>query len=63
MKIISADNFDREGPEGDDHLIADNVSLWWATTIVKLLNNNTPKDSRDYFKIKEDNYKLKKFQP
>jgi hypothetical protein len=63
MKLITTDNFDREGPEGNDKLIAENVSLYWGTKIVKLLNQNTPKDGSDYFRVVEDDYKLKEFQP
>lgn len=64
MKIVKADNFDREGQVGDDVLIAENVSEQWAKVIVELLNDKTCHQySEDFFKAVEDNYKLKKFEP
>lgn len=64
MKIVKADNFDREGQAGDDVLIAENVSEQWAKVIVELLNDKTcHRYSKDFFKSVKDDYNLKKFEP
>jgi hypothetical protein len=63
MKIVKADNFDREGSQGNDVLIAENVNKFWGESITGLLNERAGKDSKDFFELVEDDYKLKAFQP
>lgn len=64
MKIIKVDNFDGEGPNSDDKIVAENVHEYYGPLILEWLIKTFSDDySRDYFRIVEDNYKLKKFEP
>lgn len=66
MKIILADNFDRERPGvSDDVLIAESVSEHYAETIVAALNAKfSPTPDDDYFfKAVPDNHRLRKYAP
>lgn len=62
MKIVKIDNFDRD--HIDDVVIAENVSEYYAKVIVAHLNQKFSGDnSQDYFVVKPDDYKPRKFTP
>ena len=63
MKIIGADNFDRD--EIDDFLVCENLTEQRATFIVRALNIVYCKSdhSPTYYKAVDDNYKLRSFTP
>ena len=62
MKIIKVDNFARD--HISDTLVAENVSEWWAKSIVELLNDKYSGDhSPDYFRAVPDDHKLYEFEP
>ena len=63
MKIIGADNFDRDNV--DDFLVCENLTEQRATFIVRALNIVYCKSdhSPTYYKAVDDNYKLKEFVP
>jgi hypothetical protein len=66
MKIISVDNFDRELPgQSDDELIAENVTAFYAETIVNALNEKfcEASNSDRFFKAVPDDYKLRSYEP
>lgn len=64
MKIIKVDNFGGEDPNSDDVLVAENVHKYYGPKIVGWLNEKYSGDySPDYFRLEEDNYKLRKFDP
>lgn len=60
MKIVLIDNYNRENVS--DVLIAENVKEYWGKKIVKLLNDKEGENSENYFELKDDNYKLYKFE-
>ena len=63
MKIVSVDNFDREipGATSDDKLVAENLSGYYASVIVEMLNKKFSSDR--YYRVAEDDYKLCEFGP
>lgn len=63
MKIIGADNFDRDNV--DDFLVCENLTEQRATFIVRALNIVYCKSdhSPTYYKAVDDNYKLRSFTP
>ena len=61
MKIIRADNFDRDYKS--DSLIAENISEFFAELIAKLLNEYTGVNSQDYYKAVCDDHKLHVYEP
>ena len=63
MKIIGADNFDRDNV--DDVLVCENLTEQRATFIVRALNIVYCKSdhSPTYYKAVDDNYKLRSFTP
>jgi hypothetical protein len=64
MKIIKVDNFDKAGPGGDDMIIAENVHEYYGPKIVEwLIEIYSDGYSPDYFRLVEDDYKLRKFEP
>ena len=65
MKIVAVDNYDREGPGHDDILIAESVAPKYGLPIIDMLNKleHQNYDRDHYFMLKEDDYKLKKFEP
>jgi hypothetical protein len=60
MKIIAVDNFDRE--TSDDRLICENVDIYYANLIVRLLNDSYGDNSDTFFKAVENEYKLYKYE-
>jgi hypothetical protein len=57
MKIIRVDNFDRDNQP--DKLIAENVDIFYASTMIKGLNDRySGTGSPVFFKLVEDSYKL-----
>jgi hypothetical protein len=64
VKIISVDNFDREGPGHDDSLVADNVSSGYIKTMVQALNeSHSGNGAQRFFRAVEDDYELQVFEP
>ena len=61
MKIICTDNFNRDYVP--DSLIAENLSGYWASRIVKLLNENTDPNGQEYYEAVSDEYVLLKMEP
>lgn len=62
MKIIAKDNFDRD--DVNDRLICENVNKYYGKYLIDFLNEKfSANDTPDYFVLKEDNYKLYKFEP
>jgi len=62
MKIVGVDNFDRETV--DYFLVAENVPASFAVPIVEFLNKRFSEGTAMmYFMIKNDDYKLFKFEP
>ena len=60
MKIIKADNFDRDTES--DYLVCDNVGEYYGNLIVDLLNANN-KNEENYFRLVSRDYKLKVWEP
>lgn len=60
-KIVKVDNYDREGPQSDDLLVADNVHLTYLDTLVECLNQDNTDDNW-LFVSRPGSYKLKKFK-
>lgn len=64
MKIISRDNFDREGPAGDECIVAENVPSFYANHIAFALNEKFSGETAScFFAVVKDDHKLKKFEP
>lgn len=72
MKIIRVDNFDREGPNHDDVMICENVGKYFGKIIgeyfgkiiTDYLNRSfTGKQSPDFYRLVDNSYKMKKFEP
>lgn len=65
MKVIRTSNYGKSGEHQgeDEYVICDNCTEVWANIIAKLLNEKAPENGRDYFLVKQDNYKLKEFNP
>jgi hypothetical protein len=65
MKIISTDNFGNSGeqPGFDETLVAIVVNNKTASLIAGLLNDSEKINSRYYYKVVADNYKLLEFEP
>lgn len=63
MKIILVDNFNRESSSYPDILIAENVHQNYMHDIVTFLNSRKSEDGNCYFRIVEDDYKLKDYSP
>lgn len=64
MKIIEVDNFDGEGPNSNDVVVAENVHDYYGPKIVEWLIEKYSGDySSSYFRLVEDDYKLKRFEP
>ena len=64
MKIIKVDNFDGEGPNSNDVVIAEHVHEGYGPEILEFLIKKYSGDySPDWFRLVEDDYKLKKFEP
>lgn len=57
MKIVGVDNFNRDNVS--DFLVCENVDEYWAEIICEELNNKlSGETSREFFMVKEDDYKL-----
>jgi hypothetical protein len=65
MKIISVDNLDREGWQGDEVLIAENVpSDRYARIMCEaLIQKLCLQDDDRFYRVVPDDHKLKKFEP
>lgn len=65
MKIISCDNFDREGAIGDEHLVADNIAnATQAVVMCEALNARFSGDhAQRYYRVVPDSHVLKEFKP
>jgi len=63
VKIIGADNFDRDNV--DDKLICENLTDWMANFITIALNEKYCKGdgALTYYKAVPNDYKLRKFEP
>ncbi|MOA61330.1 hypothetical protein D3C78_1864400 [compost metagenome] len=57
MKIINADNFDRDSIS--DKLVCENISEYYGEIIVDFLNDRFSGDnSSDFYKVVDDDHKL-----
>lgn len=64
MKLIQADNFNREGPEGNDRMVLYINNPDTAKEIANLLNEDCDDPNCDvFFKAVPNDYKLKTFEP
>lgn len=64
MKLIQVDNFDGEGPNSNDVVIAENVDEYYGRHILEfLIAKFSTTYSPYYFRLVEDDYKLKRFEP
>lgn len=63
MKIVKADNFDRE--MYSETLVAQGITYRpYGECMVKALNDKySGSESQDYYKLVEDDYELYKFEP
>jgi hypothetical protein len=61
MKIIGISNFDLESV--NDVLICENVNRYYGEIIVTTLNNRAGPNAQYYYKLKDDDYELYKFEP
>lgn len=62
MKIVCTDNFARDSIS--DSLVAENVSEFYAETIVAALNQKFGGEhSQDYFVVRPDDYEPYRFEP
>ena len=58
MKIVRKDNYDREGPWGDEHFVAENIkSKHLAEVMCRALNNIDP-HGNNFYVVAEDDYVL-----
>jgi hypothetical protein len=60
MKIIAVDNFNRE--THDDKLICENIDIYYAKLIVRLLNDSYGESSDTFFKVVENDHKLYRYE-
>lgn len=63
MWIIAADNFDREGPGHDETRVVFVHDVARAVQICDLLNEDSPVSSDVIYRVVDDNYKLRRFEP
>jgi hypothetical protein len=61
VKIIRHDNYDRE--TRSDFLVATGLNSYYATWIVKLLNDDPNRDDSDYYRAVYDDHVLYEFKP
>lgn len=61
MKVVIVSNYNNE--QVDDVLFCKNVSHEIAKKIAWLMNNSISDDHPDYYEVKEDDYKLYKWEP
>ena len=62
MKVIQIDNYNREGPEGNDELICEGVSEYWGKIILEYLKNRNG-NGMAWFRLVSDDYELQIFEP
>lgn len=65
MKIISCDNFDREGPLGDEYLVASCIEdSIQADVMCQALNDRLSGDhAQRYYRVVPDSHVLREFRP
>ena len=61
MKVVGIDNFDRD--EVPDFLVCENVSEHYGKLIVDMLNADGSHTSPKFFVLRQDDYKLKEWEP
>lgn len=63
MKVISIDNFSREGPGYDDRLIASGLSEEEAEAMADRLNADCTETSTRFHIVRPENYVLSVWEP
>jgi hypothetical protein len=63
MTVIRHDNYDDEGPRGNQHVVGDHLTKDEAETLAKKMCDDPRRSEYDWFEVVSDDHVLYEFVP